>query len=345
MVAFAAGAFVGSVIYLATAARRFDPPIAARAPDPWSPARLRAMPALIDPEEIIAGGPPKDGIPALTDPQVIAAAQADYLATADRVIGVEINGEARAYPLAVLLWHEIINERVGGRPIVVTYCPLCDSALVFDRRVGGQVREFGVSGKLWRSNVLMYDRQADPGRESLWSQIRMEAVVGPAAADGLKLRLLASTLTTWGEWRRRYPATQVLSSQTGHARDYRRSPYASYFAHDGVGFGVAGKPARRPDLRNKDRVVAVEVGGSRRIYPVRDVAAAAADLGWVEDTLGGVRLRLEPLPEAESLKVEAADPSTTVTIRLAYAFWFAWENIQPGDDLWSPIDSEARRLP
>ena len=141
--------------------------------------------ATVPVEEIHSGGPPKDGIPALSKPRLIAAGEATYLKPADRVIGVAIEGEARVYPIRILNYHEIVNDKIGGRPIAVTYCPLCDSAAVFDRETPRGVREFGVSGLLYNSNVLMYDR--DEKAESLWSQLRTEAVTGVQVRNQLKL--------------------------------------------------------------------------------------------------------------------------------------------------------------
>ena len=115
------------------------------------------------------------GFPSLTNPKLLTVSEAIYLEDHDRVIGVRFGGEARAYPLRVLNWHEAVNDTVGAKAIAVTYCPLCDSSLVFDRDVGGEVREFGISGKLWNSNVLLYDRQKDSRQESLWSQLPHES--------------------------------------------------------------------------------------------------------------------------------------------------------------------------
>ena len=307
--------------------------------DQWSRQKLKSAFALIDTNEILAGGPPKDGIAALTNPRTVGAADAGYMRANDRVIGVEIGGEARAYPLRILVWHENANDTLGGKPIAVSYCPLCDSAIVFDREIDGHVREFGISGKLYRSNVLFFDRQTNAEDESLWSQLQMKAVVGPAAKAGLKLQLLDAELTTWADWLERHPTTTVLSKNTGHGRNYDVPAYADYFATDGIGFGAHGKPKRRPDLKNKDPIVVVEAGGERRIYIVRDVAKAAGGDRTIEDTLGGVKLRLTYLAEAESLRVEATGGDSggeTPTIHPVYTFWFAWEGLFPGVEIWEP---------
>jgi hypothetical protein len=151
--------------------------------------------ATVPREEIHSGGPAKDGIPALSKPKTIGAKAATYLAAGDRVIGVAIGNEARAYPIRILNFHEIVNDVLGGQPIAVTYCPLCDSAAVFDRNTPRGLREFGVSGLLYNSNVLMYDR--DKRAESLWSQLKSEAVAGVQVRN--RLKLLPLELTTWSD--------------------------------------------------------------------------------------------------------------------------------------------------
>jgi len=167
---------------------------------------------------ILGGGVAKDGIPALTRPKAVPAEKARHLRPHHLVIGVAIEDEQRAYPLRVLVWHENVNDVLGDKPIAVTYCPLCDSAVVFEREVGGEVREFGVSGLLWNSNVLLYDRQ-EPGRdESLWSQLSMKAVCGPAAKEELALTPLPSELVSWSQWRARYPGTEVVADPIRRSR-------------------------------------------------------------------------------------------------------------------------------
>ena len=268
---------------------------------------------LIPKDEILSGGPPRDGIPALTDPAMVLASEVEYLADEDRVVGVVREGEARAYPLRILVWHEIANDVVGETPVVVTYCPLCQSVLVFDRRVGDVERTFGVSGMLYNSNVLMFDRET----ESLWSQAQMRAVSGSAAAQTNRLMLLPSELTSWGDWKTRYPDTRVLSDDTGHDRPYQRQAYAQYFATDELMFPVEMK-ADRPDGRNnKDLMAVVFAGGAAKAYAVEDVS------GVVTDRIDGVDVRLYPVPDANSLRIEGEVSG------VAYMFWFTLSAMQP----------------
>ena len=291
--------------------------------------------SLVPREEILSGGPPKDGIPALTNPRLLKAEAAGYLFDDDLVVGVVFNKEARAYPLRILVWHENVNDVVGGLPIAVTYCPLCNSAFVFDRRVGGDVREFGVSGLLWNSNVLLYDRQPDGRAESLWSQVKMAAVTGPAAQAGLRMTFLPSELTTWREWVERHPASNVLSDQTGYRRNYGVSPYGSYFATDRLMFPVSAGQPRPARFRNKEPMVLVQAGDKLKAYAVRDVAAAAAKNGWVEDTVGRTHLRLTYMEAGDTVRVETLSGEGEQT-PVAYAFWFALSSMLPDVEVYEP---------
>jgi len=184
-------------------------------------------------DKLMAGGPPKDGIPALTDPKRTSVDDADYPDDDARVVAVEIDGEAVAYPLGILNWHEIANDTVGGVPIAVIYCPLCDSVSVMDRRIAVEgkkdetrVIEFGVSGLLMNSNVVMYDR----GTDALWSQVYMKALTGPNA--GQTLRHIPVKMMTFETFTQKHPDGKVLTTETGYNRQYSRNPYKNYFTSD-----------------------------------------------------------------------------------------------------------------
>lgn len=266
--------------------------------------------------EIRSGGPPKDGIPALTNPTMIASVDATYLRPSDRVIGVVADSQARAYPLKILNYHEIVNDRIGQLPIAVTYCPLCDSAAVYDRRTPLGEREFGVSGLLYNSNVLMFDRGGQP--ESLWSQVKTKGISGPAADKSL--RSLPLELTTWKDWIARYPNTQVLSDQTGHRRDYQRNPYAGYFTNARLMFPV--QPVSDV-LPTKAPVLGVWTeDGTARAYPLS--AFGDADR-MLHDKVGGKDLTIAFNHEAKSLRVVEADEG----IHWMYSLWFAWYAFHP----------------
>lgn len=173
--------------------------------------------------EIKPGGPPKDGIPPIDRPHFVTVAEADsFLAPGEPVMTVALNGEARAYPLQILLWHEIVNDTVGGTPVVVTYCPLCNTAIAFRRTLEGEVLDFGTTGNLRHSDLVMYDRQS----ESWWQQATGEAIVGIHA--GKRLQFLPASLLAYRDFKAAHPDGKVLSRDTGYERDYGSNPYADY---------------------------------------------------------------------------------------------------------------------
>ena len=271
--------------------------------------------ALIPREEFMRGGPARDGIPALTDPRFVAAAQAP-LAPEDRVVGVRLGNAAKAYPIRILNWHEVVNDAVAGRRIVVSYCPLCGTAMVFDAVAGGRHREFGVSGLLYNSDVLLYDRES----QSLWSQVMRKAVSGPV--KGAPLVQIAARHTTWGEWRREFPDTVVQSFETGHERDYSRDPYAGYDAWEGTYFPVRH---RDPRLSPKEWVLGFELGGKAKAYPLKDCPAG----GW-RDEVGGatVHVRCD-----RASRTGAVVSASGAEIPSTLAYWFAWAAFHPGTAL------------
>ncbi|MDQ3536054.1 MAG: DUF3179 domain-containing protein, partial [Bacteroidota bacterium] len=175
----------------------------------------------ISANEIKDGGPPRDGIPAIDKPEFKKASDIK-LDEDTRVLGVIVNGIAKAYPISIMNYHEIVNDHFGGKPVVVTYCPLCGSGIAFDASIENNTRTFGVSGLLYNSDMLLYDRQT----ESLWSQIMMEAVSGPLVKS--KLQMIPTMNTSWEEWKKKHPQTFVLTENTGYTRDYSKNPYPGY---------------------------------------------------------------------------------------------------------------------
>ena len=173
-------------------------------------------------DEILSGGPSRDGIPPIDDPQFLPVTEATSLADSEPVIGVVIGGEAKAYPLRILIWHEIANDIIAGVPVTVTFCPLCNAAMVFDRRVGDLVLDFGTTGMLRNSDLVMYDRQT----ESWWQQFLGEAIVGELT--GTELKVLPSRLESWANFRKRAPGGLVLVPNSPNMRAYGRNPYAGY---------------------------------------------------------------------------------------------------------------------
>jgi hypothetical protein len=206
-------------------------------------------------DEIEWGGVAVNGIPPLDHPEHVPAASARYLADDNIVFGVAVGGEARAYPKRILAWHEMALDALGGRELTVVYCTLCGTVIPYDSRAGGEVRKFGTSGLLYRSNKLMFDAAT----HSLWSSLDGTPVVGPLVGSGLRLPIVPVVTTTWGEWRRAHPETTVLSLDTGYERDYSEgAAYQRYFATDALMFNVSKHDDR---MLNKAEVLALRLPG------------------------------------------------------------------------------------
>ncbi|MBI2935563.1 MAG: DUF3179 domain-containing protein [Chloroflexi bacterium] len=201
-------------------------------------------------EEIRSGGPPRDGIPPLDAPKFVGVGEAQgWLDKQEPAIVLELNGDARAYPLQVLIWHEIVNDIVGGVPVAVTFCPLCNTAIVFDRRLEGRVYDFGTTGNLRWSDLIMWDRQT----ESWWQQVTGEAIVGELA--GKKLALFPASIVSWADFKKAHRDGKVLSRETGFSRPYGTNPYVGYDEADVPPFLYEGPTDGR--LLPKERVVTV----------------------------------------------------------------------------------------
>jgi hypothetical protein len=275
------------------------------------PNGFELTPSLIPVGEILKGGPDRDGIPALSRPHHTAAAKADWRDD-ELVIGVVRGDEARAYPIAILVWHELVNDELGGDPILVSYCPLCGTALVFDRRIDGGVRNFGVSGLLYQSDMLMFDRET----ESLWSQIGANAVTGKLM--GRRLGLLRSRTMEWKHWRKAHPETTVLSKETGHRRDYTRTPYEGYETSKQIYFPVKSDTSKHP----KEPTLGLRIaGGPSRAYPGEEIARAG---GRVEDVFSG-----RPVTVIYDSKTKRFDFEVPDGIEVIEGFWFAWMAFHP----------------
>jgi len=278
--------------------------------------------ALIPADEVVSGGPPRDGIPALNDPELIGAGEARYLDDDDRVLGVALDGEARAYPVRILNWHEVVNDQIGTQHFAVSYCPLCGTGMVFAANVADTALIFGISGLLYNSDVLLFDRNT----ESLWSQILAKAVTGPF--KGTELPQLPATHTTWGEWRKRHPDTLVLSTDTGFGRDYRRNPYAGYERSRRLYFDVANQAPR--DYHPKALVLGVKVDGVHKAYPFEELESLDGPV--LEDTVNGRALRIHYDAPSQTAEVTTAAgepyPGTV-------GFWFAWYAFFPDTEVFT----------
>ena len=272
--------------------------------------------SILPPDQILQGGPPRDGIPALSNPKLIKPENASYLEPGDRVIGILLQGQARAYPIAILNWHEIVNDEINNQRFAITYCPLCGTAVAFDATVDGKPTDFGVSGLLYNSDVLLYDRET----ESLWSQIMSQAISGPRV--GTMLTAIPVSHTTWHDWLTDHPETLVMSDDTGYFRDYQRDPYAGYEESRYIYFAVNNEA---PDSYHpKEVVVGLGIDGVYKAYPFIELEKQGK--ARFSDTVNGKTFNFD---------WDSANRSVTITDDAGNAvagiqgFWFAWFAFHP----------------
>ena len=270
--------------------------------------------ALVPEEEILSGGPPRDGIPAIDAPRFVPADAVTFLQAGDRVLGITRNGVSKAYPVAILNWHEIVNDRFVDEPVVVTYCPLCGTGIAYLARAGEQVLAFGVSGLLYNSDMLLYDRQT----QSLWSQIRRQAISGPL--QGARLQAIPLLHTQWADWKQRHPETLALSTETGYARDYASNPYAGYEHTRNLWFPVQAQDER---YHPKEPVLGIEIDGHFKAYPFMELEKSG---GEVRDTLAG---RSVVVHYDRGHQAARAVDSQGEALPGVTAFWFAWYAFHP----------------
>jgi len=285
------------------------------------------------PESDLRRGAQKDAIPAVTEP-AFGSDWSGVDATLDddeRVIGVERDGRARAYPLAIMNWHEVVNDEFDG-PLLVTYCPLCGSGVTAERRVDGEPTTFGVSGYLWKSDLVMYDEATG----SLWSQIFATAIRG--AKTGAELELTSSTFATWREWQEEHPETQVLlpppesGTIAGDAtRNYDRDPYSGYDESRRIGIG-GGDGSTDARLHPKTDVVGVTSDGAAKAYPLDAVEHA----GVVNDTVGDRPVVVTTGPDGTLVAYDRRSDGRTLTFSAG-----GDGHIRAGDSRWRILTGEA----
>ncbi len=269
-------------------------------------------------DEIFDGGPGKDGIPSIDHPKFITTAQAkNDLQLDGSGLAVSINGDSRFYPYQILVWHEIANDTVGGTPVLVSYCPLCNTGIVFERKINGETVEFGVSGKLYNSDLLMYDRKT----ESLWSQILGQAVVG--LLTGTELKQLEADDISLQTFIQKYPQGKVLSKDTGFARDYDRNPYGNYSQTNDTLFPVKRQDSR---LTPKAVIYGVEVNGTFKAYPKETLKIR----GTVSDIVNGHKIEIR----YNDGLISISDITGGMNVLAKPSFWFAWFAFHPDTELY-----------
>jgi len=280
--------------------------------------------ALVPVEEILQGGPPKDGIPAIDRPAFVVARDATELRPDDMVLAIFRNGIAKAYPIRILNWHEVVNDQFGAENVVVTFCPLCGSGMAFEAKTGGRALRFGVSGLLYNSDVLLYDRET----QSLWSQIRTQAVAGPL--KGGYLTVVPVLHTTWADWRARHRESLVLSQKTGFSREYGRDPYAGYENSAELLFPVR---FRAEGFHPKERVLGIVLDGKAKAYPFVEMAKGS---GKIADMVAGRAVRIRYSREHQSAEAFDAQGQPLVATTL---FWFAWAAFHPDTEIYRAAGS------
>lgn len=268
--------------------------------------------------EILSGGPPKDGIPSIDKPVFASFSNANkWLKPNEPVIAVEINGVARAYPIQILIWHEIVNDEVNGIPLTITFCPLCNSSIVFDRRLDfngkSYLLDFGTTGNLRKSDMVMYDRQT----ESWWQQFIGEALIGEM--KGAKLKPLLSFIISYANFRESYPEGKILSKNTGYMRNYGKNPYVGYDDIDNSPFLLQNAPDKR--LPPMERIINISLNGINKIYPFSLIQKEEV----IHDRIGKTGLVIFHLPGTASA-LDKASISSSRDIGAATVFESALDN-------------------
>lgn len=273
---------------------------------------------LVPATEIFSGGPPKDGIPAIDKPVFVKASSAKIMYDDDRVLGITLNGISKAYPIRIMNWHEIVNDRFGDEAIAITYCPLCGSGIAFKADVANKPLKFGVSGLLYNSDVLLYDRQT----QSLWSQILSKAVTGPM--KGSMLTAVPITHTSWADWRKQQPDTLVLSEDTGFKRDYEDNPYAGYDKREEIIFPVR---FRAQGYHPKEQVFGLKINDKDKAYPFVELAKGSKqDIVEIKDEIDGqaITIRFDKIHKSAQAFDTQGKQIAGVTL-----YWFSWYTFNP----------------
>jgi hypothetical protein len=280
--------------------------------------------ASVPAEKIKRGNVRRDGIPSIDNPKFVDAENANFLKDRDRVLGVFRNDIAKAYPIKILDQHEIVNDHFGEEAIVVSYCPLCYTGMVFSVQAEDFNFTFGVSGLLYNSDVLLYDRQTG----SLWSQVLSKAITGPL--KGATLPSVPASHTTWRDWSARFPDTLVLSTDTGFRRNYRQSVYADYARTSRLAFPVEN---RNKEFRNKSVVLGITLDGRTKAYPFEELEKNNVET--FEDTIGGKTVTIEWFESEEFARILDEEKQELPSV---IAYWFAWYAFYPETEIFRASD-------
>jgi len=270
---------------------------------------------------IISGGPPKDGIPSIDRPKFVSIEKAnEYINDGGLGISVSVNDTHRFYPNQILVWHEIVNDVIDGQPVLVTYCPLCATGIVFDATVQGEATEFGTSGKLWNSNLVMYDRRTS----SYWSQVLGEAIVGEMT--GTALELLPHDNLLYADWKKLHPDGEVLSRDTSFIRNYKVDPYGGYYSSPSVFFRLDYESEL---FHPKEITYGIRINESFKAYTLVELQKGEADF---EDELAQVPLRVSFDKELRIIDIRRTDNDSEIIP--TFGFWFSWFSVHPDTEVY-----------
>ena len=275
--------------------------------------------SLIPVNQIFGGGPAKDGIPSIDQPEFVLADKVGYLQDDSPVLGISYQGVTKAYPINILNWHEIVNDQFNQQPVVITFCPLCGSGMAFSAFINGKTHDFGVSGLLYNSDVLLYDRQT----QSLWSQLMTQAISGPH--KGEHLVGIPVQHTTWLDWKTRNPKTWVLSKDLGFGRNYSDSPYKQYLDSPEIMFPVSARSRR---YHPKEEVIGIDVAGQFKVYPFVELEKSPAE---VREIVNGKAITVRYDRKHRSATVFDEQGEQLVAVR---TFWFAWYAFHPKTEVY-----------
>jgi hypothetical protein len=280
---------------------------------------------LVHPDKILRGGPVMDGIPSIDEPLFITVKEADeWIEDNELVLAMIYKGTKRVYPLQVLVWHEIVNDKIAGDPVLITYCPLCGSGIAFERKIlvngAKQEVEFGTSGKLYNSNLVMYDRET----RTYWTQIEGRAIIGELT--GQKLIGLSIDTVVWRDWKKEHPDSEVLDKKTGYLRPYGTDPYGNYYEDSFLLFPVDEQDS---SVHPKEVIFGIEVNGEYKAYKESDLNK----VNLIEDFFAGVNLKVEK-DSAGTIKITNLDSGEEIVKERD--FWFAWYAFHPETVLYFP---------
>lgn len=279
----------------------------------------RGVRYIVDPKKIKDGGPPMDGIPSLDSPKFVSVDEADkWIEDNELILSIEYQGVKRAYPLQIMTWHEIVNDKIGDSPVLITYCPLCGSGIAYERTIDGEEVEFGTSGKLYNSNLVMYDRKTN----SYWSQIDGKAIVGELT--GKELKAISMDTIAWRGWKEKNKDAQVLSKDTGFNRPYGNDPYGNYYEYSFLLFDVENSDN---SVHPKTVIYGIEIDGRYKAYKDKDIALNSS----LEDEVNGTKIKIE---KDDIGQVAVTNLKNNKEIVKERDFWFAWYAFHPDTSLY-----------